>query len=67
VNNAAVIQYGRFDEVPVEEWHQVIRTHVFGTYLPSPLTLAAFDEFLEKKGDRYAVEVEDRRGARQAS
>jgi NAD(P)-dependent dehydrogenase (short-subunit alcohol dehydrogenase family) len=32
VNNAAVITYGRMEEVPVEEWHGVIETNVFGTY-----------------------------------
>ncbi|HVM21656.1 MAG TPA: SDR family oxidoreductase [Egibacteraceae bacterium] len=31
VNNAAVIQYGRFEEVPLDEWHRVIEVNVYGT------------------------------------
>jgi NAD(P)-dependent dehydrogenase (short-subunit alcohol dehydrogenase family) len=30
VNNAAVNQYGRFEELPLEEWRQVVETNLFG-------------------------------------
>jgi NAD(P)-dependent dehydrogenase (short-subunit alcohol dehydrogenase family) len=32
INDAAVNAYGALDEVPVEAWHRVIETNVFGTY-----------------------------------
>lgn len=32
VNNAGVNLYGRFEEVPVEAWHRVVETNLFGTY-----------------------------------
>jgi short-subunit dehydrogenase len=32
VNNAAVSMFGAVDEGPVEHWHRVIETNVFGTY-----------------------------------
>jgi NAD(P)-dependent dehydrogenase (short-subunit alcohol dehydrogenase family) len=32
VNNASVIAYGRLDEVPVEVWHRVVETNLFGAY-----------------------------------
>jgi short-subunit dehydrogenase len=31
VNNAAVIQYGRFEEVPLDEWRRVIEVNLYGT------------------------------------
>jgi short-subunit dehydrogenase len=31
VNNAAVIQYGRFEEVPLDEWRRVVEVNLFGT------------------------------------
>ncbi|MFA9443990.1 SDR family NAD(P)-dependent oxidoreductase [Egicoccus sp. AB-alg6-2] len=30
VNNAAVNQYGRFEEVPLDEWRRVVETNLFG-------------------------------------
>jgi NAD(P)-dependent dehydrogenase (short-subunit alcohol dehydrogenase family) len=30
VNNAAVNQYGRFEEVPLEEWRRVVEVNLFG-------------------------------------
>lgn len=30
VNNAAVNQYGRFEEVPFDEWQRVVETNLFG-------------------------------------
>ncbi len=30
VNNAAVNQYGRFEELPLEEWRRVVETNLFG-------------------------------------
>lgn len=30
VNNAAVSQYGRFEEVPLDEWRRVVETNLFG-------------------------------------
>lgn len=32
VNNAAVNVYGRLEEAPVDTWHRVVETNVFGTY-----------------------------------
>jgi len=31
VNNAAVNLYGRFEELPLDEWRQVVKTNLFGT------------------------------------
>lgn len=30
VNNAAVNQYGRFEELPLDEWRRVVETNLFG-------------------------------------
>lgn len=44
VNNAAVIAYGRLEEVPGEVWRGVIRTNVFGTYHGTAAVLPWFRE-----------------------
>lgn len=31
VNNAGVNLYGRFEELPLDQWHQVVKTNLFGT------------------------------------
>jgi short-subunit dehydrogenase len=53
VNNASVIQYGRFDEVPVDEWHEVFATNVFGYYHG----MRAAVPYLREQGEGVIVNV----------